>query len=631
MWVRPTAHTVLIMRRGSLIATSCAAVLTFVLLSGPAGASAKAPEPISGKLTKRDYTVIALFDAGHGRGTIDRATNGAFKLRPQATEVTLHLRAPDGTYAGPIVLERKGNPVKQAKKSLRKAKLAVHKAKRRQGRTRAALKRARRRLKKARRALKQARRLARGRVAIVGVKAETGHGKVRLGKVRVHSAAGYATAKLTARQWRKWADQERVATARRGVPIGAGNVGRVAVSKLNGPHFDLDRDGVPNPLDVDDDGDLVLDNVDSANSGSASAVASLANEPIVVTGNSLLSLDLPHAVNANVGSTRAQIDETLRSRGGLFIRHAGLVEEDSLPNLPGALPELDCDADPQAIPPRPALSYCSAGGTGRLEPTPFGGGAAPPDPGEPFPACCDPDGNGFGSLVREPIVNVFPVYARWLYPGATSAQIHTGDVLITRLRTRGGERQFAGVVNFVFATVPTLASFTDEAGNTVSISYPVPPGAPGTNTDHRFPVADGPDPDSDVGVTLNFWRPQRLAAPGEPGELTDVGNLIYIASAKAFGAGGEPCPPSAYTAISPDLVPVPKVDVRPGAGLLDAIGDRAPAPGNLFSFTLNLTECTNVNGGGFDKPGDGTAVSLMGATAGGGDRAAADAVWFTRK
>jgi hypothetical protein len=617
--------------------------------------------PISGKLNQNGYTVIALDDGG--RAVTDQTANGAFKLKPTATEVTLHLRAPDGTYGGPIVLQQRGNPVKRANKSLKKAKRALRKtkarlkkargqtkggraravAKRRQEKARRALKRAKRRLKRVRRALKRARKLASGRKAILGIKAENGLGDVRLGDVRVNATAGYATAKLTTRQWRGWTDQKRVATATSGVPIGAGNVGLVAVAKLNGPSSDPDRDGVPNPLDVDDDGDLVLDNFDTTSATSSarvSAVAAQGDEPTVVVGHSVLNLDLPHTVNANAGSTSAEINGALRGSGSLLITHAGLGFLDALPNLPGTLPELDCAADPQAVPPRPGLSYCSAGGTGRLDPDPLD--ATKSDAVDPFPACCDPDGNGLGSLSLDTTTTgPFPVYSRWLRHGATSAQIHTGDILITRLRTRlGGEKEFPGVLTYVFATVPTLASYSDEAGNSGSIAYPVAPGGPGTippsgGDPNGLLVTDGPDADSDVEVTFNFWRPQRPAAPGEPGEWTDVGNLLYRAGA-AFGPGIR-CPQDAYEQISPDLAP--QAPLRSGEffNLADTIGDRAPAPGNTFSFKLNLTKCLDADqrSGTFDNPGDSTQISFEAIAAsaqglGGGDFAQT-AFWLTRK
>ena len=49
--------------------------------------------------------MIAL--AASGKAKTDRARGRKFKLRPPAKRVTLQLRAPDATYAGPIVVARK--------------------------------------------------------------------------------------------------------------------------------------------------------------------------------------------------------------------------------------------------------------------------------------------------------------------------------------------------------------------------------------------------------------------------------------------------------------------------------------------------------------------------------------------
>lgn len=43
-----------------------------------------------------------------GNASSDRAKHGKFRLKSPADEVTLHLRAKDGTYAGPIVVDREG-------------------------------------------------------------------------------------------------------------------------------------------------------------------------------------------------------------------------------------------------------------------------------------------------------------------------------------------------------------------------------------------------------------------------------------------------------------------------------------------------------------------------------------------
>ena len=62
------------------------------------------------------------------------------------------------------------------------------------------------------------------------------------------------------------------ARAKRGVPIGAGRVGlvRTKLPRRGGPG-DRDLDGIPNGIDVDDDGDLILDGYDRPATASSSA------------------------------------------------------------------------------------------------------------------------------------------------------------------------------------------------------------------------------------------------------------------------------------------------------------------------------------------------------------------------
>src|SRR6266480_3276310 len=78
-----------------------AALLALLAASEPADAAFK---PITGKLSKPGYTVIAL--AANGKAKVARASRRRFRLRPPAKRVTLHLRAPNGNYAGPIVVGR---------------------------------------------------------------------------------------------------------------------------------------------------------------------------------------------------------------------------------------------------------------------------------------------------------------------------------------------------------------------------------------------------------------------------------------------------------------------------------------------------------------------------------------------
>ena len=73
---------------------ACAAVFGALALGAPSLAGAAALKPITGKLNKRGYTVIALAANGEARSVI--AKGGSFRIVPPAARVTLQLRAPDG-------------------------------------------------------------------------------------------------------------------------------------------------------------------------------------------------------------------------------------------------------------------------------------------------------------------------------------------------------------------------------------------------------------------------------------------------------------------------------------------------------------------------------------------------------
>lgn len=117
---------------------------------------------IRGALDKPGHTVIAL--AANGKAKAVLAKRGQFRLRTPAKRVTLHLRAPDGTYGGPVVVRRKG------------------------------------------------------RRAIVGVRAGA-----RLGRIDVRRGYARPVRRLPGR----WVDPTQTVRARHGVPIGARVFGRV--------------------------------------------------------------------------------------------------------------------------------------------------------------------------------------------------------------------------------------------------------------------------------------------------------------------------------------------------------------------------------------------------------------------
>ena len=490
----------------------CAGAVVVASSAVPTGA-AGAPKPITGRLSAPGHTLIALAADGGANSVL--SGTGSFRLRPRAKTVTLHLRGPNGVYAGPVVIR------------------------------------------------------PRGRLAILGVREGA-----RLGTIRVR--AGYATLARPLRH--RWVDTSRVARARGGVPIGARVFGRVRSKPPSRPvPGDRDRDGIPGPLDIDDDGDRILDGIDRPKR----ARTAQARQEFPFELN--LAAPIEDTANANAaGLTTEQMDQ-------LLVRHGHLVFAAA-----GEFAELDCGL-PQARTETAlgGLSYCTKGGTGRL---------MRPGPGSPdlgaFPDDFDPDGDGYGT-----------VGAGVLRPRATTAQIGTGDVLIQRVSNSDGVEtgQFAATLTYVFATVSALASYNDGRGNSVKVEYPVaspncgsppcPPPGLGTR-DNPFPVKAGAS--GDVVLEMSFWRPQRRAIPPETSEWIDVGGLTY-------GAGiGRDCPQAAFTTTDP-LAPDPlrgDVGEDGSGGLRDLAADRTANPANTITYKLNLSACLRARSADFAGPED---------------------------
>ena len=618
---------------------ACSAAFLALALAAPALAGAA---PITGELDRPGYTVIALAASGEARTVI--AQDGGFSVEPPAATVSLHLRAPDGTYAGPVVLEdttdrvaqarrkvrRATKKLKQANRVVRRARRAAARATGEQAKTKAAkrLKKARQSLRKAKKQLKKAKRRlrdARARVAlkphiaVVGVKAGAA-----LGRVAVNSA-GFALARLGTRAWDTGVDPRRAAQATNGVPIGAGNVGLVRSTRTGGAGIgDTDLDAVPQPLDVDDDGDLVFDGFDSS-LGSPSARAAAVTDAFLPSAN--LVRDLANTANANAaGLTDQQAETALSTQGVLML---GII--------PGDSAELDCGGTRNPSPP-PALvgglSYCSSGGTGQAWVVT---GEPPPSQivYQPFPDCCDSDADGFGTMLAS---NPQPApgsgqYVMFLTHGATTSQIATGDVLIQRVTRAGAETAYPATVPYVFATVPALASFSDGQSAPVTMSYPVASNGVGTRG-NPFPVAA--DSGGDVALTLTFWRPQRRPLPGEPGysdppsAWTDMGGLNHGAGVTETGAM---CSQSNFSTTDPNLRPLTMED-RFGAnypGFRDLAPNQPASAANTLTYTLEITGCLEANGMGglFDEPGEDVAVTLNALVPRGGGTQ--QALFFERK
>jgi hypothetical protein len=466
---------------------------------------------------------LKLSKAGYKVVALDKAGHAVkaagrnVKLTPTASRFTLHLVDARGNYAGPIVVAGKGPKV------------------------------------------------------VVGLRSGG-----RLGTVKVKRGYGVAHAPKRA------LDTRRTARARKGVPVGARVLGRVAGTPKGsaGSGLDVDRDGLPGAFDVDDDGDLLLDNVDKASQRTLRQVPVGPPTPPVGPPNpgqpplgppssapgpgagsagaftlfSNLKLDIGLSLNANAGAvTDAQIDDALARWATLAI---------SVPA--GDRVELDCLG----------LAYCSAGGTGTTLAD-----------SKPFPGEFDTDGDGFGTITRGATGDF------QLHPGATSAEIGSGDSFIQRVTASGVETTAAATLNYVFSTTPALTAFTTTAGNG-TISYPVAPGALGTAQNPIAVPAGSP-------VNLAFWRPQRKAidGSGEGSGFVDIGHLTYSADipngpSAGDGPGGGAGPggrcQGQYASTDTDATVTAE-------GILDKADDRAAAPANTLSFTVDVDACLAAN------------------------------------
>ncbi len=503
------------MRSRTCLCCGAAAVLVVV---APAAAAARLA-PVRGTLSQPGYTVIAL--AANGKATSVRAGNGSFSLAPPTVSVTLQLRAPNGIYAGSVLI---GSAEK-------------------------------------------------GRHAILGVRAGA-----RLGRITVNTRHGYA--KVARRVAKRWVDPTRWARARKGVPIGAGNFGRVRSKPPRAsPPGDRDADGVPDRLDIDINGNLILNHVDRSTRSRARMAQS--ESPFFIGAN--LWVSFSDAMNANARAvTDADINQALATNEWLAV---GI--------MPGS-PELDCGGAPDPNNPRGwigGLSYCTRGGTGAVALS-----ASQPSNLSPFPACCDPDGNGYGALVNN---SGFPPPGSFgLKPNATSSQIGTGDVLIQRVTSNGVTSDTPTMLPYIFATAPALVSYDDGHGNSASVNYPVDPRTGPGVSGNGFQVAAGPN--GDVALKLTFWRPQRKSIPPEPGAWTDIGKLSYGANIQSAGTSHAPdvpgfsteCPKSAYSDNDPNLSPpqdfVPSVH---RGGVTDLATDQPANPAQTITYTLNVTNC----------------------------------------
>jgi hypothetical protein len=462
-------------------------------------------------------TVIAL--ASGGGATAVRA-KPRFRIVPPGRTTTLHLRDRRGRYAGPVVVRRRGDRV------------------------------------------------------IVGIRAGA-----RLGSLTVKRGWSRPARRLGV----AFIDARRSARATGGVPVGARSMGlvRSAVQGRAGPGRDHDEDGVPGAFDLDDDGDLVLDNVDANTALARASQNGAGDDPFTLLNVALAQSYVAEGFGATGVAGYALNDYAASPNGGgmadFALRQRGLL---LFPLGAGEAAELDCGA-------APGLTYCAPGGTGTL---PEGPGGPPP-----FPA--PGDSNGFGAMTpvgawvpqRDGVgstVGLDPARTFALHHGAPAAALRPGDTYVER-GDGGAMRTVA--LHYAFQSVPAVAAWSVGTGPVVAVRYPVPR-AIGQAVAEVGAAGD-------VVLNLAVWPPQRppIAGSAEDGRQ-DIGLLTY--SVAGFDGANRPwgCPVSSYATADPGLAPSPGgvADQVPDRPVSDAAAARTSAV--LRVFSVNLSACLRASG-----------------------------------
>lgn len=402
-----------------------------------------------------------------------------------------------------------------------------------------------------------------------------------------------------------------VLATRTGRPLGAGRLGLVTVTTVkkagiaqNGgdgggndggdrgrggggaqPGGDTDRDGLPNSLDADDNGNGVLD-------GNDPAAGSETSSGLFTTVQTRLHTSL----NANAaGVTREQIDALVSGDGTFNL--AFYVDPAQFRGTTVRSGHVECGT----------LAYCRVpDGTAVI--SGMSESAADLPRGERW-VTWSPDGSGYPNLERITGWDGRASFAMGVQPRVGTDRIRPGDVLDIVFDTTTGTIRRPTTLTPYFVTSPAVTSWS-SGGTSGSITYPVADGAPGTSEGNPIALGGG-------SLTLTFWRPQRLSVPGaETGTYQDLGHLNYgvtlSTQSRQYGCRshitGLSGTLSARAGSSGDMA----LELFP---LKDSAADAPANPARTLSFTVDLAACLAAAG----QPTSGATVNLE-LTAAGEDR-----------
>ena len=364
---------------------------------------------------------------------------------------------------------------------------------------------------------------------------------------------------------------------------------------------DCDGDGVPNVVDVDDNGNRILDAVDAV---SAATTARL---------NLFFGLRPSFANQLNVysGATRASINSYLsQNSGGDGLGMNFFLDQQYLdPGNGTALQNvwLSCTTGQPWCAPGTGTATISGlsdtpplrPGLARFQQIPWG---------TYFGASCDTsactpltgsDANSLAGVSRQGPSKP-PTWIGAVRPTSTDAlaNVVPGDVLTINTRSASGVvATQPTTISPYFVTSPALASYGPADGSLTPVSYPLAPTTPGTSPSWPIQV------DSSGRIKVRLWRPQRFALPGESAEYYDIGGLRWGVSVESYTDSNSVyhqgtlqfCQTSDLVGVTANASANDKVQFTDSSPL-DVATDVAQKDSRVLGFTVDVGACLAAGG-----------------------------------
>jgi len=446
-------------------------------------------------------------------------SNGKFSLKvpgARAKNATLHLLTATGDYFGPVVLARKGSTgyVRITTKTTALGTIS----------------------KKSGFAL--------------GSGLAKGTGYATAGSVRVNKSSGKpvgasklglvntgSTAKSSMEMARQHQGGQQGGGGGGGGQQGGGGGGQQSGGNPNDPcggavGGDCDRDGVPNSMDVDDNGNMTIDFTDQASVQTTAKLLTYSSVAPRLSGT----------LNYNTGATRESINAFLGSTSQLeptglqltfYYQERSITGQDPSPALDAVWVTCESSAPwcapgtsqatisgfsefPQILPSVPQFGSTNWSAFSGSTCTTRGQACQPQPAGYPAFGFMKSQQQG-GSVAS----NIWTAFTK---PNATDTlgQVNADSVINLNYRTSPSgpvSTKPIGISPY-FVTTPAITQVTAN-GATQSLSYPYPANGPGTNDSNGFNLGSA----GTLGLTV--IPPQRLGLPGEPEQFYTVGGLAY--------------------------------------------------------------------------------------------------------